>query len=79
MVFLDMTQGSLVDRNQHSERTCCHPYSWSEMEAASSPQVYLYHTARHHISGNCGIVYIYSLPSEPQLHVLWYTLQKVHM
>jgi hypothetical protein len=67
MVFLDMIQCSLVDRNQHSERTCCHPYSWSEKEAESSPKCT--YTTLHGIISKENVIYayIYSLPSEPQI------------
>ena len=73
MVFLDMTQCSLLDRNQRSERTCCHPYSWSEMEATSSPKCTS--TTLHGITSQETVIYsyiyiyiyIYSLPSEPQI------------
>ena len=69
MVFLDMTQCSLVDRNQCSERTCCHPYSWSEKKAASSPKCF--YTTLHNIISQENVIYaytcIYSLPSESQI------------
>ena len=67
MVFLDMMQCSLVDRNQRSERTCCHPYSWSEKEAASSPKCT--YTTLHSIIPQENVIYayIYSLLSEPQI------------
>jgi len=57
MVFLDMTQCSLVDRNQRSERTCRHPYSLTEMEAASSPK--FTYTTLHGIISQETVIYAY--------------------